>query len=97
MSQTLTLSQLYLIFVLKLEINRIGEETFGTAPSFTRYLLTTKLNFMDDKSEAKDPLDGQLEKEIKDFQIFLLEQFNKLSLQENLGLNSRIKRTFVRP
>ncbi len=30
-------------------------------------------------------------------QRFLLEQFDKLSNQEALGLNSRIKRTFTRP
>ncbi len=28
---------------------------------------------------------------------FVEEQFNKLSLQGNLGLNSKIKRTFTRP
>lgn len=28
---------------------------------------------------------------------FILEQFSKLANQEALGLNSRVKRTFVRP
>ncbi len=28
---------------------------------------------------------------------FIVEQFSKLALNENMGLNSRIKRTFSRP
>ncbi len=30
-------------------------------------------------------------------QSFIIEQFNKLSLERTLGLNSKVKRTFARP
>ncbi len=53
---------------------------------------------MNAKSQIPGPVEERVVSDPKDLvQSFLLEQFGKLSLQENLGLNSKVKRTFVRP
>lgn len=53
--------------------------------------MTTKSELTEVKSEG-------LASEPKSLvQSFLEKQFDKLSLQEDWGLNSRIKRTFSRP
>lgn len=46
-------------------------------------------------SETKSEVSGSEPKNL--IQSFLEEQFDKLSLQNDWGLNSRVKRTFSRP
>ncbi len=50
------------------------------------------------ENQLLDSIRKREEKDPKNLvQSFIVEQFNKLSRQENLGLNSRVKRTFTRP
>ena len=52
----------------------------------------------DDQNSSFATHDEGVAKEPKELlQNFILEQFDKLSLQGNLGLNSKVKRTFARP
>lgn len=53
--------------------------------------MTTKNELTDTKSEVSVSEPKNL------IQSFLEEQFDKLTLQNNWGLNSRVKRTFSRP
>ena len=46
-------------------------------------------------SETKSEVSGGEPKNL--IQSFLVEQFDKLAMQNNWGLNSRVKRTFSRP
>jgi hypothetical protein len=50
------------------------------------------------QNQALNPISNGDDKGAKNvIQSFIVEQFSKLSLHNNLGLNSRIKRTFTRP
>ncbi len=62
------------------------------------YTLQQIYNPMSNKGQFSKSLSGEAEKDPrKVVKNFIVEQFDKMSLQQNLGLNSKIKRTFARP